>query len=67
VKPFPFIDVSIKEKPATRVFLNNIRRMSKNDLEREAEILAEKSLNRHKGDVNLFANVIATCLALTGY
>jgi hypothetical protein len=67
VRPFPFIDDSIKEKPATQIFLNNIRRLSRTDLEREAEILAEKSLNNHKGDVNLFANVIATCLALTGY
>jgi hypothetical protein len=67
VKPFPFIDDSIRERPASQVFLNRIRRLSKNDLEREAEILAEKSLNEHKGDVNLFANVIATCLAITGY
>jgi hypothetical protein len=65
VKPLPFIDHSIREKPASQVFLNNIRRLSKNDLEREAEISAEKSLNRD--DVNLFVNVIAMCLALSGY
>jgi hypothetical protein len=65
VQPFSFVKDKIEGNPKmTELFMNKIKSLDENELEREADILAQSSLNVHKEDNNLFVYVIAGVISL---
>jgi hypothetical protein len=65
LKPFSFVKEKIDENPKkTEIFINKIKSLDENELESEADKLAQSSLNMHKEGNNLFVYVIAGVISL---
>jgi hypothetical protein len=64
-QPFSFVKDKIDENPKkTEIFMNKIKSLDENELEKEADKLAQSSLNIHEGDNNLFLYIIAGVISL---
>jgi hypothetical protein len=65
VQPFSFVKDKIEDNPKkTEIFMNKIKSLDENELDREADKLAQSSLNMHKDDNNLFVYAIAGVISL---
>ncbi|PWU80383.1 MAG: hypothetical protein DLM72_12435 [Candidatus Nitrosopolaris wilkensis] len=65
--PFPFVKVALTNRPRTiQLYLNKIRSLSENDMEKEAEISARKTLIKNSDNFTLFIELLAGALTLRG-
>jgi hypothetical protein len=65
IRPFSFVKDKTEENPKkTEIFTNKIKSINENELEREADKLAQSSLNMHREDNNLFVYIIAGVISL---